>query len=54
MYDLAEGIMVRRGNKIHVRGPKTSVLWNAIFVCHKEHNFAGSVENNFFRLNRVH
>ena len=47
-YDLAEGITVTRGDKIHVRGPHTVVLLDAIFVCQKVHNFAGDVENNRF------
>ena len=47
-YDLDEGITVTRGDKIHVRGPNSTVLWDAIFVCHKEHNFARGVENNRF------
>ena len=48
-YELGDGITVTRGDKIHVRGPHTHEIWDAVFVCHMEHNFVGQdVENTCF------
>ena len=49
-YELAPGLIVRRGDKCHVRSPRRVDCWDATFVAHREVNWVGDDEHNRFYI----